>query len=196
MFVWHRSARSLQTPTPVSAGLRYFFTIHTHTPTSRYPAQTTSSPAKLLSLHTNAAPRVTVAVAKYLLVHYTLILGSTCTTGTTGTEVSFSHIVWYNTGPKGRKYTSSGKLAPLPPPAPLEVEPHLDQHQLDGSKTIGPTTATSVHKLALRAAVKTASKLYTRSRCEALRAAHHAFSGQYGILTESKSGLHDIQMIQ
>ena len=29
-----------------------------------------------------------------------------------------------------------------------------------------------------------------------LRAARHAFSVQYGILTESKSGLHAIQMIQ
>ena len=51
--------------------------------------------------------------------------------------------------------------------------------------------------LALRAAVKTAEKLYTRSRSETLvRATHHAFSGQYGILTESKSGLHDIQIIR
>ena len=88
------------------------------------------------------------------------------------------------------------KTAPLLPPASPEVEPHLDQHQRDGSKTISPKSARSIHKLALRAAVKTAEKLYTRSRSEALRAAHHALSGQYGILTESKSGLHDIQMIQ
>ena len=117
------------------------------------------------------------------------------TAHTESCDISYCDIGGRSISPAGSE-ENFRKTAPLPPSAPPEVEPHLDQHQLDGSKTICPTTATSVHKLALRAAVKTASKLYTRSRSEALRAAHHAFSGQYGILTESKSGLHDIQMIQ